>query len=102
MFNIFKDYISKKIELAKLEAKEKMAEKISGIVFAAIMAMMVLLFSIMVNIGLALLIGSYLAKISYGFLIVSGGHILLLLIFILAKKSVKSVLANIVFKILNK
>ena len=103
MFENVQDYFDTKIDLIKLKAVEKVSESISSIASGLVIMVILTLFFILLNIGLALWIGEYLGKIYYGFLILSGFYGLVGLIFYLSRdKWLKSPIQNgIINKILN-
>jgi hypothetical protein len=80
LFDIAKEYITLKLSLIKLKAVDKISGTISAIVSATIMILLLSLFFLFLNLGLAFLIGESLGRISYGFLIIAGFYVLLALL----------------------
>ena len=72
MLDLLKDYALKRVDLLKMEATEKGVLTVSTIILSVVMAVFALFFLILLNIGIALLIGSALDSNAYGFLIVAG------------------------------
>lgn len=75
-----KDYINTRIDLIKLQVAEKSSKIMAGIIAAAIVAVIFLLFFLFVNISIAFLLGEWIGKIWAGFMIVSGFYLLLVII----------------------
>jgi len=65
-------YTKTSIQLFKLKATAKLAEMISNLVSGVAVVVIVILFFVNFNIGIALLIGDSLGKAWLGFVIVSG------------------------------
>lgn len=80
-------YAKTSLELLKLRTIEKSADVVSVVAAQVIIALVVSLFFIFVNIGLALLIGEMLGKTYYGFFIIGGFYALLSLLAILLKNT---------------
>lgn len=102
MFDLIKKYTSQKIELLKLEMIEKSSLASGNIAIIVISLFFSLFFISLLNIGLGFLIGEYLGNYSYGFLILAGIYLLLLIIVLLAKKSIKRAISNIIIQSINK
>ncbi len=66
------DYGKVSMELFKLQAIDKSAEVLSALASKLVVTIVVALFTLSVNIGLALWIGELLGKVYYGFFIVAG------------------------------
>lgn len=71
------------LKLIKLQAIDKASELISTILSWIIMIIVVALFFIVLNIGIALWLGELLGKTYYGFFIVSGIYAILAIIFLI-------------------
>jgi hypothetical protein len=65
-------YLETKADLWKLKGVDTLSEVVSSSVVSLSMIGLVLLFVFTFNIGLALLIGSWIGKYYYGFFIVAG------------------------------
>src|ERR1044071_1049495 len=72
LFEKAEDYGKTSIELLKLNAIDKTADVVSSLAVQMATFMVVALFTLVVNIGLALWIGDLLGKTYYGFFIVAG------------------------------
>ena len=71
------DYSKISIELFKLQAIDKSAEVVSTLATRLVIVIVVALFIVSANIGLALWIGELLGKTYYGFFIVAGAYALI-------------------------
>lgn len=101
MLDLVKEYASKRLDLLKMEAAEKSSVTAGTITFLIMAAIAGFFFIVLLNIGLGLLIGSYLGNYAYGLLIMSGFYLLLLLIVIFTRKNIKNTIANKIIKSLN-
>ena len=101
MLDLVKEYASKRLDLLKMEATEKSSITAGTLAILIMLAIAGFFFIILLNFGLGLLIGSYLGNYAYGLLIMSGFYLLILLIVILARKSIKNSIANKIIKLLN-
>ncbi len=101
MIELLKKYSSKKIELLKMEATEKSSVAVGSIIFLTILAVFFVFFFLLLNIGLGLLIGHYLDNYGLGVLLMSGFYLLLLLIMISIKKSIKNSVASKIINLIN-
>ncbi len=101
MFETLKEYISKRVDLLKLEATEKSSLFMGIIAFLIISLIAFSFFIILFNFGIAFLIGEALHNVSYGFLIVAGFYLLILILVIAMKKKIKNFVANFIIKFIN-
>ena len=101
MLDIIKEYSSKKIELLKLEATEKASLTVGTISFVVILAIAVIFFLTLFNVGLGLLIGYYLGNYALGMLIMAGIYLLIIMILFMMKKSLKMTVAEKIIKLIN-
>lgn len=101
MLDLLKEYASKRMDLLKMEATEKSSLTAGTITYLAIAAVAALFFIILLNIGLGLLIGFYLGNYAYGLLIMAGFYLLILIIVLLARNSIKNGIANKIIKAIN-
>jgi hypothetical protein len=76
LFERAEDYSKTTIELLKLNAIEKITDVVSSIAVALATLVAALLFTLMINIGIALWIGKLLGGAHYGFFIVAGFYAL--------------------------
>ncbi|MEO7263447.1 MAG: phage holin family protein [Ferruginibacter sp.] len=93
------DYLETRMELWKLKATQKSSDIISTIASRLIAICILMLFVILSNIGIALLLGEWLGKPYYGFLILAGFYLIAGLIFSAFKnKWVKEPVTNAIIK----
>lgn len=102
MIDLLKKYASQKAELLKLEMMEKSSLASGNLIVLVFILVFGLFFFTLLNIGVGFLIGEYLGNYSYGFLILSGFYLLLVIILLLAKDSIKNTVANKIIKSINK
>jgi hypothetical protein len=76
-----KDYVETRIDLLKLQAANKSADVISSIASAVVMGVMFIFFFLLLNIGLALLLGQLLGNNYYGFFIMAAIYLIIGLLF---------------------
>ncbi|MBS1571637.1 MAG: phage holin family protein [Bacteroidetes bacterium] len=101
MLGILKDYASKKTELLKLEATEKTALSLGTTTYIVLAAITLLFFIILFNVGLGFLLGKFVESYALGFMIVAGVYLLLFLIILLTKNSIKNSIANKIIQFIN-
>ena len=89
------DYGKTTVELFKLNAIDKSAEVVSTLAAQLAIFMAVVLFTLTINIGIALWLGELLGKTYYGFFIVGGFYtILALLLHIYKEQWIKIPVSN--------
>jgi O-antigen/teichoic acid export membrane protein len=89
------EYLDTKIELTKLKAINTSSDVLSNMVYLIVKILIILLFTGFVSVALAILIGKTLGDYYYGFLIVGGFYlIVLLIIYVQRKKWIKEPVAN--------
>ncbi len=94
-----KSYVETRVDLLKLKAIDKSSSFLSMLVLLIILSSVGLIFIILVNIGLALYIGSLTGSAYCGFFIVSGFYLITgLVIFIFRDKWLKTPVSNMVIK----
>ncbi len=101
MLNLVKDYAEKRLDLLKMEATEKSSIAAGTTTYLVLAAVASLFFIILLNIGLGFLIGTWVDNYGYGFLILAGFYLLLIVIIFLARKSIKDTVANKIIKSLS-
>ena len=101
MVDIIKEFASKKIDLLKMEATEKSSVTVGTLTYLLIAAVAALFFIILFNIGLGLLIGSWLGNYAYGILIMAGLYLLIIVITFFARNSIKKKGADKIINFLN-
>ena len=89
------DYLETKIELTKLKAINTSSDVLSNMVYLIVKTMIIFLVLGFVSVALAILVGKTLGEYYYGFLIVGGFYLfVLLIIYIQRKKWIKGPVAN--------
>ncbi|MDQ1162241.1 positive regulator of sigma E activity [Chryseobacterium sp. SORGH_AS 447] len=101
MIETIKEYASKRIDLLKIEATEKSSLSAGVITYFVIMLVAFGFFIILFNFGIAFLIGEALGNQSYGFLIVAGFYLLIMILVMVFKKKIVNSVADQVIKFLN-
>ncbi len=101
MIEIIKEYISKRIDLIKMEITEKVTLSAGVVLLGVLISIAFLFFIILLNIGLGLLIGYWLGNYAYGMLIMAGIYLLIIVVLILSRKAIKDSVANMIIKKLN-
>lgn len=101
MLDLLKDYASKKAELLKLEATEKTAITAGTTTYLVIAAIVLLFFIVLFNIGLGFLLATFMESYALGFMIVAGIYLLLFVIVLLSKNSIKNNIANKIIEFIN-
>ncbi len=76
-----KDYVETRIDLLKLQAANKSSDVISSIASAVVTGVMFIFFFLLLNIGLALLLGQLLGNTYYGFFIMAAIYLIIGLLF---------------------
>ena len=82
------DYVETRLDLFKLRAVDKSSDIISSLITTIIIALVSSIVFLILNIGIALWLGSLLGKIYYGFFIVAGFYAIIGLIIYSVKSSV--------------
>ena len=101
MVELIKDYATKRVELLKMEAMERGVLTAGTLTFIILSAIFTVFFLILLNIGIAFLIGDYIGNYGYGFLIVAGFYLLLLILVVVFSKNLKDGVANKLLKSFN-
>lgn len=90
-------YSKTTLELCKLNAIYKAATIFSKLAIRLVLIVVVVLFSLMVNIGLALFLGEYFGKTYYGFFIIALFYLLLgILIYLFRNQWIKEPVSNFI------
>jgi hypothetical protein len=102
LFEKAANYSKTSLELFKLNAIDKSADIVSSLVTLAVLAIIVSLFTLIINIGIALWIGELLGKPFYGFFVVAFFYAIIgILIFIFRDQWIKYPVNNsIIIKML--
>ncbi|HBI01334.1 MAG TPA: hypothetical protein PLL09_04025 [Flavobacterium sp.] len=97
LYDKAEQYSKTSLELIKLNAIDKSSDVISSLAVVLSLTLVVAIFTLFINIGLALLIGKLLADYAMGFFIVSGFYVFVgILIYIFRKPLIKIPIDNIV------
>lgn len=94
MIELIKDYAEKRIELIKLDATEKSLKVIGISVPIMIISILAIFFIFLLNISLGLFIGNWIGNFAYGFLILAGVYLVLIIIIFLLRNSIKKIITN--------
>jgi hypothetical protein len=101
MIETIKEYATKRIDLLKIEATEKSSLSAGVIAYLVVLLVAFGFFIILFNFGIAFLIGRAMGDQSYGFLIVAGFYLLVMIIIMIFKKKIVNYVADQVIKFLN-
>ena len=101
MIETIKEYASKRIDLLKIEATEKTSISAGFITYLIVLLVAFAFFIILFNIGVAFYIGKALGDTSYGFLIVAGFYLLIMIFIVIFKKRIVNMIADKVIEFLN-
>lgn len=95
LFEKAEDYSKTTIKLFKLNAIDKSAEVVSSLALRATIFMVFALFTLIINIGIALWIGELLGKSYYGFFVIAGFYAIIgMLLFAFGHQWIKMPLSN--------
>ncbi|MGH2664207.1 hypothetical protein [Flavobacterium sp.] len=90
-------YAKTSLELYKYNAIDKSADIFSTLAVRLAITVVLIMFSLMINIGLALWIGEILGKAYYGFFVIAVFYLLLaLLLYIFRKQWIKNPVSNFI------
>ena len=99
LYNKVKEYTETTIELYKLNAIEASADVLSSIVSRIVFILVFALFTLFINVTISLLIGNLLGAYYWGFLIVSGFYlIIMVLLYYYNGKLIKVPITNLVIE----
>lgn len=101
MVEILKDYATKRLDLLKMDVMERGVVTAGSLTFIILLALFGTFFLILLNIGLAVLVGQWVGNYGYGFLIVAGFYLLLLIGVFIFGKNIKDSIANKLLKSFN-
>jgi len=88
LFEQVKEYVSNRIELAKIELIENSSHAVAGAVIGVVTVLTGLFILIFLSVGLGLYLGDVLDSRLNGFLIVAGIYLLLVILVLVLRKSV--------------
>ena len=81
-------YVETRVKLLKIEIKEDVARVLSKGIVSGSMIVIGLIFLFFISVGLAQFLNSYFENSFEGYLIVAGIYLLILIIFIIFRKSI--------------
>ncbi len=97
LYDKAEQYSRTSLELIKLNAIDKSSDVISSLAVVVSLTLILAVFTLFVNIGIALLIGNALNDYASGFFIVSGFYLLIAIVVYFFRKSIiKNPIDNIV------
>lgn len=94
MLELIKEYVYKRADLLKLEATEKSATILGTVIYIILSLFSLLFFVLLLLFGIGFLIGTYLHNYGFGLLIVAGFFLLILVVVIMSRKTIKNKVAN--------
>ena len=101
MVDIVKEFATKKIDLLTMEMTEKSSITVGTLTYLLLGTVAALFFIILFNIGLGLLLGSWLGNYGYGILMMAGFYLLILLLIFALRNSIKYKIADTIIKFIN-
>ncbi len=97
LYDKAEQYSRTSLELIKLNAIDKSSDVISSLAVVATLAFIVAIFTLFINLGLALLIGNALGDYAMGFFIVSGFYVFVgIILYVFRKNLIKVPIDNMV------
>lgn len=93
------DYVETRLDLFKLQVIQKLSESASSIASKLVFGIIIVIFIMVANIGIALLLGDWFGKAYLGFFALAGFYLIVGLIFNANKtKWIKDPVANSIIK----
>lgn len=93
------DYGITSLELAKLRALDKTSEVVSSLLSHAVVVLIISLFMLFLNLGLAIWIGQLLGEIYFGFFVIAGFYgLTAILVYSFMRKWIKRTVGNTLIK----
>ena len=104
LFNKIEKYANTSVHLLKLNAVEKSADILASLSYRIVLVLVVALFTLFVNVGISMYIGTLLHEYYLGFFIVSTFYLIMaVIIFIFRNKFLKIPISNLIItKLLKK
>src|SRR5687768_2134714 len=94
-----RNYVETRLDLLKLKAIDKSSGVLSALVSMILVILILFIFIILINIALALLVGEWLGKRYYGFIVMAGVNGLAGLVFyVFRDKWVKTPISSVMIK----
>ena len=95
LFEKTEDYVTTSVELLKLQSIEKTSDVVSSLASQLVIIIVVAMFTLTANIGIALWLGQLLGKTYYGFFCVAGFYgLVATVVYIFRDKWIKTPLQN--------
>jgi len=95
-------YSKTTLELCKSEAVYKSADILSNLAVKLALTIVVVVFLLFTNIGLAFYLGEYLGKVCYGFFLIGLGYLLIgILLYIFKDEWIKNPTSNFIISKMN-
>lgn len=88
LFQKTKEYVNTRVELLRLKSISKLAGVFSSLITVILLLLAGLITLILLSVGLSLYLGRLLGALHYGFFIVGGIYLLLLLVILIFKKNI--------------
>ena len=99
LFEKAEDYLETRMDLYRLRVIDKSSDVLSSIAARLVIALFIASFFLMLNIGLALLIGRSIGEVYYGFFIVAGFYLVVIaILYALRDKWLKAPISNLIIK----
>jgi hypothetical protein len=97
------DYLETRIELVRMKTAGKAAEMGAALASRMIIGVAILLMIVVLNTGIAIWLGEIMGKMYYGFFIVAGFYLLIIMLLIvfrsdIIKKPVKNIMIKKIFQ----
>lgn len=93
------DFVETRLDLFKLQVIQKLSESVSSIASKLVLVLIIIIFLMVANVGIALLLGDWLGKAYWGFFALAGFYLIVGLIFNANKnKWIKDPVANSIIK----
>lgn len=97
LYDQAKKYTEDSIELYKLQAIDRTAVILSSIASRSALALIVVLFTLFLNVGISLYLGTLLGAIYLGFLVLSGFYVIIgVIVYFFKKEMIEKPIANLV------
>jgi hypothetical protein len=99
LFSQSKEYVENRIDLLKMKVADKTASILSSIITGIALFVVFFIFFIVLNIGLGLLIGDWVGRASWGFLILAALYAIAgIILFSARNKIFKSPVTAMIFR----
>lgn len=93
------DYLDTRLDLFKLQVVQKSSDIVSSLASRLILIVIIVIFVMIANIGIALVLGEWMGKTYYGFFALAGFYLIIGLIFNAFKsKWIKEPVANSIIR----